>query len=293
VSAAGTGEGIWSVGRLLDWTQDFFGRFKLDSPRLDAELLLAHVLGCTRIQLYTTYEEPVGAADRTRFKELVRRRSTFEPVAYLLGEREFYGLPFQVGRDVLIPRPETEHLVDAAVAFLRGREAPTFADVGTGSGCIAVAIASEVESADGFAFDLCLKALATAKGNGERNGVGSRVAFVESDLLASANGSMFDLIASNPPYVAEHEWDSLSLDVKNWEPRSALVGGADGLDVFRRLIPQASEKMKPGGRLMLEIGRRQEEEVLSLIGSVSTLKPLPTIKDYGGIARIVVAERRE
>src|SRR5688572_17535321 len=115
MSAAGTGEEVWSVGRLLDWTQNFFGRCKLESPRLDAELLLAHVLGCARIQLYTTYEEAVASGDRTRFKELVRRRSTFEPVAYLLGEREFYGLPFAVGREVLIPRPETEHLVDAAV----------------------------------------------------------------------------------------------------------------------------------------------------------------------------------
>src|SRR5687768_5330046 len=169
MSAAGVGEETWSVGRLLDWTQQFFGRKKLESPRLDAELLLAHVLGCTRIQLYTNYEAAVANADRTRFKELVRRRSLFEPVAYLLGEREFYGLPFSVGRDVLVPRPETEHLVDAAVAFLKAREAPSFADVGVGSGCIVVSIAKEVPGASAVGYDCCEKALARARSNAQRH----------------------------------------------------------------------------------------------------------------------------
>src|SRR4028119_927708 len=143
------GEELWSVGRLLDWTQQFFGRKGLDSPRLDAELLLAHVLACTRIELYTNYDAEVGDSDRSRFKELVKRRSAHEPVASLVGEREFCGLPFSVCQDVLIPRPETEHLVDTAIEFFKQRESGTFADVGVGSGCIAVAVAAEVPTATG------------------------------------------------------------------------------------------------------------------------------------------------
>ena len=290
MTAVKVGDEAWSVGRLLDWTQDFFGRKKLDSPRLDAELLLSHVLGCTRIQLYANYEVEVADRDRTRFKELVRRRALFEPVAYLVGEREFYGLPFTVDRDVLIPRPETEHLVDAAVAFLKGREESQFADVGVGSGCIAVAIASELPTSHGVGFDCSAKALERAKVNAERHGVQDRLSFLESDLLTAADG-LFELIASNPPYVAEHEWDALSQDVKDWEPRMALLGGPDGLDVYRRLIPQAAERLKPAGRLLLEIGHRQDEEVVAIINTTPTLKLLPTISDYGGHARVVVAER--
>ena len=284
-------EEIWPIGRLLDWTQQFFGRKRLESPRLDAELLLAHVLGCTRIELYTNYDAEVGEGDRTRFKELVKRRASHEPVAYLTGEREFYGLPFSVGKDVLIPRPETEHLIDAAVAFLKEREAPTFADVGVGSGCIAVSIAAEVRTSMGVGFDVCPRALDVAKSNAERNGVLDRITFVESNLLAASPIDAFDLVASNPPYVTEEEWNSLSPDVREWEPKLALLGGADGLDVYRRLIPEAAARLKPGGRLLLEIGSRQEEEVSAVIQNESTLKLLSTIKDYGGHPRVVVAER--
>jgi release factor glutamine methyltransferase len=290
MSAQPVGEEIWSVGRLLDWTQQFFARKKLESPRLDAELLLSHVLGCTRIQLYTHYDADVAPGDRYRFKELVRRRSNFEPVAYLVGEREFYGLKFTVNRDVLIPRPETEHLVDAALEFLKGRDSPVFADVGVGSGCIAAAIASESTGSTGIGFDVCGKALAVALANAERNRVAERLVFLESDLLASGGEQAFDLIASNPPYVSAPEWEVLSPDVKNWEPKLALVGGDDGLDLYRRLIPQAATRLKPGGRLMLEIGHRQEGEVAALLSAVSDLQLLPTIRDYGGHPRVVVAE---
>jgi release factor glutamine methyltransferase len=291
MTAIPASEEIWPIGRLLDWTQLFFSRKKLESPRLDAELLLAHVLGCTRIELYTNYDVEVAESDRTRFKELVKRRANYEPVAYLTGEREFYGLTFSVGKDVLIPRPETEHLIDAAIDYLKDRDAPTFADVGVGSGCIAVAIASEVRTAMGVGLDVCPRALATAKGNAERNNVLDRITFVESNLLAASPIDAFDLVASNPPYVTEEEWNALSPDVRDWEPKLALSGGADGLDVYRRLIPEAAAKLKPGGRLLLEIGSRQEEEVSAIIQNESSLKLLATIKDYGGHPRVIVAER--
>jgi len=290
MSAQSAGDEQWSVGRLLDWTQQFFGRKRLESPRLDAELLLSHVLGCTRIQLYTNYDADVGDADRRRFRELVLRRSNYEPVAYLVGTREFYGLSFAVGPHVLIPRPETEHLVDAAVAFLKDREAPTFADVGTGSGCIAIALASEVSQTTGVATDASKEALALAKSNAERHGLADRIAFDESDLLANVNAPAFDLIVSNPPYVAASEWETMAPDVRNWEPKLALDGGDDGLQVYRRLIPAAASKLKLGGRILLEIGSSQESDVLNIIAEAS-LNALPTVHDYSGHPRVVVAER--
>ena len=291
MTAPRASEETWPIGRLLEWTQQFFGRKRIESPRLDAELLLAHVLGCTRIELYTNYDVEVGEGDRTRFKELVKRRGNHEPVAYLTGEREFYGLPFSVGKDVLIPRPETEHLIDVAVAFLKDRDSPTFADVGVGSGCIAVAIAAEVRTAMGVGFDVCPRALDLAKANAERNGVSDRITFVESNLLAASPIDVFDLVVSNPPYVAEEEWNVLSPDVRDWEPKLALLGGADGLDVFRRLIPEAAARLKQGGRLLLEIGSRQEGEVSAIVQEEPSLTLLTTIKDYGSHPRVVVAER--
>lgn len=293
MEAPAAGEEVWSIGRLIDWTHQFFIRKKIESPRLDAELLLSFVLGCSRIELYTNYDAEVANGDRTRFKELVKRRSFFEPIAYLTGAREFYGLPFAVGREVLIPRPDTEHLVEAAVAFLKGRESPIFADVGVGSGCIAVSIASEVPFSRGVGLDVCPRAIDWARSNAERNKVADRLTFVESDLLSASPINQFDLIASNPPYVSDEEWEQLPPDVRDWEPKIALAGGAGGLDVYRRLIPEAAVKLKSGGRLLLEIGSRQESEVLELLRQVHLFDLLPTVRDYGGHSRVVVAERRD
>jgi release factor glutamine methyltransferase len=290
MNAAKAGEEVWSIGRLLDWTHQFFLRKKIESARLDAELLLSHVLDCTRIELYTNYDSEVGDADRARFKEFVQRRSAYEPIAYLTGEREFYGLPFSVGPEVLIPRPETEHLVSAAVEFLKDRETSAFADVGVGSGCIAVCIANEVRSTMGVGFDVCSRALDRARENAERNNVADRLTFVESDLLSASPIDQFDLIVSNPPYVTDEEWSSLSPDVRDWEPKLALIGGVDGLAVYRKLIPEAAARLRPGGRLLLEIGSRQESEVLELLQATS-LRVLPTVRDYGGRDRVVVADK--
>jgi release factor glutamine methyltransferase len=220
---------------------------------------------------------------------LVKARATHKPVAYLVGEREFYGLAFEVSPEVLVPRPETEHLAGAALAFLNGLEAPTFAEVGVGSGAVAVTLLAKAKRARGIGVDVSPAALAVAARNASKHGVADRLRLLESDLFAHVDEGPFDLVVSNPPYIAAHEWDSLPPDVREHEPRIALEAGADGLDVYRRLIPQAVDRLKPGGRLLLEIGWTQDAAVGDLLDSQSELARLPFVKDYGGRPRVAAA----
>ncbi len=207
--------------------------------------------GCRRIELYTSFEEPAGDELRTRFRDLVRRRAEGVPVAYLVGHREFFSLDFRVTPDVLIPRPETEFLVMACLDRIKTREtgAVAVADVGTGSGIVAISVARQAPQARVTAIDLSPAALVVARDNARRLGVAERVEFVEGDLLAGiAAGRVFDIIASNPPYVSEAEFNSLARDVQAYEPRQALVAGPTGMEVIERLVPQAAERLAPGGR---------------------------------------------
>jgi release factor glutamine methyltransferase len=284
----------WTVGRLLTWTTDYLKRHGSDSPRLEAEVLLAHALGCPRIGLYTTFDEEPQESVRATFRELVRRRSEGEPVAYLVGHREFYSLTFRVGPAVLVPRPETEHLVGALmdVAKAAGDQDLRIADVGTGSGIIAICAAKYLPKARVVAIDSSPDALAVARENADKHGMAERIEFVEGDLLAPLPAEpRFHVVASNPPYVSEAEWETLTTDVKKYEPRGALVAGPTGTEVIERLIPQAAERLLPGGHLLIEISPMIHDAVGKLIQAESRLEAQPTVKDLARHARVVVARR--
>ncbi len=286
----------WTIGRLLTWTADYLKQHGAASPRLDAEVLLASAAACQRIELYTRFEEPADDALRTRFRELVRRRSEGMPVAYLVGRREFYSLPFRVTPDVLIPRPETEFLVIALVDRIRERPADAalrVADVGTGSGIIAICAAKYAPRVAVTAIDSSPAALEVARGNAADLQVAERIEFVLGDLLAGLPAAArFDLIASNPPYVSDSEYAALDRDVKNFEPRLALVAGPQGTDVIERLVPQAAERLEAGGSLLLEISPMLEDSVRKLIAADGRFDLEPTIKDLAGHARVIAARRR-
>lgn len=292
---------VWTVGRLLQWTTDFLKQKGADSPRLDAEVLLAHALGRQRIMLYVAFGEEVPEEQRAKFRDLVKRRGAGVPVAYLLGEKEFFSLPFEVTPATLVPRPETEALVveaaEAIAAMRRSgeiaeRTTPRVADVGTGTGCLAVTIAKQVEGAVVTATDISSDALAVAKRNAERHGVADRVTFLEGDLLSpTKDASPFDVVVSNPPYVSEAEYAALARDVREQEPRSALVGGPTGVETIARLVPQAFERLRPGGRVMIEIGPSIADATRKLFGE-DQWTDVAIKKDLAGLARIVMARKR-
>ena len=250
----------------------------LSTARRDAELLLVRVLGCDRTFLLTHPEAPLTLKQTALYQSWIARRVRHEPVQYIVGEQEFFGLKFRVTPDVLIPRPETEHLVEAALARTDRDASLRIVDVGTGSGAIAVALAHAPTSAQITALDLSPAALAVARSNAEMNGVSDRVHFAESDLLAAVIGEEFDMIVSNPPYVADSE--ELEAQVREYEPASALFAGAEGLDIYRRLIPQAHASLKPEGWLLLEIGHGQRGALAQLLagwGDVSFVADLQRI----------------
>lgn len=280
----------WTVGRLLTWTTEWLGGKGSESPRLDAEVLLAFVRGCPRIALYTAFDEPVDDAGRARFRELVRRRGDGEPVAYLVGSKEFFSLPFTVTKAVLVPRPETEGLVVRALDLCKGLASPRIADVGTGSGAVAVTLAKRLPKASLVATDIAGDALEVARGNAERHGVAGRVECVACDLLDGVAGP-FDVIVSNPPYVREDEFEGLPRDVRLHEPKGALVAGPTGVEVVERLVATAAEKLAPGGWLLVEIGPSTAAAAEELIRRQSGLEPAPTLPDMAGLPRIVQARR--
>ena len=287
----------WTVGRLLTWTTAWLGRQGSESPRLDAEVLLAHVRGCPRIALYTAFGTPVAEVERAAFRELVKRRAGGEPVAYLVGSREFFSLPLDVTAAVLVPRPETEGLVVRALDLCRSREEPAapvrIADVGTGSGAIAVAIATQLPGARVVATDLSPAALDVARRNVERHGVGSRVELVECDLLDDPRvAGPFDLVVSNPPYVREDEFAALPRDVRLHEPRGALVAGPTGVEIIGRLVSAAAARLVPGGWLLVEIGPGVKAAAEAVIREEPRLEPGPTLSDLAGLPRVLQARRR-
>ncbi len=285
----------WTVGRLLQWTADYLKRRGADSPRLDAEVLLAEVLHCPRIALYTSFDETPGETVRTAFRDLVKRRAEGTPVAYLVGHREFFSLDFRVTQDVLIPRPETELLVMTLIELARQspRDPIAICDVGTGSGIIAVAAAKHLPKSRVTAIDISPAALAIARGNAQTHGVLDRIEFVESDLFAAVPPERrFDFVVGNPPYVGETELDSLAPEVRRFEPRVALVAGSRGTEVIERLLAQAVERLHPGGWLLLEISPMIHDAVQALLAADARLESGPTVKDLSRLPRVVQARRR-
>ncbi len=286
-------EDRWTVGRLLNWTRDFLKKKGSESPRLDAEVLLAWVLKWERVQLYTQFEDEVGERERSIFRELVKRRAEGTPVAYLVGRKEFYSLAFDVSPAVLIPRPDSEFVVVETLARLKGFDSPVCVDVGTGSGCLALAIAQHHKSARFIAIDLSPEALAVARGNARKLGLADRVEFREGSLLEPVAGEgPFDAIVSNPPYIATAVIPTLEPGVRDHEPHLALDGGEDGLRVVDRLIAQAIQLLKLGGHLILEIGSDQEEPVRALIATRDELELAPTVRDSANHPRVIRASRK-
>jgi release factor glutamine methyltransferase len=256
-------------------------------PRRDAELLLEHLLGCDRTALLTHPERILAEAESEQFDRLVERRLAAEPMQYLIGEQEFFGLRFEVSPAVLIPRPETEHLVEAVLQRFAREEEVRIVDVGTGSGAIAVALAHALPRARVTAVDLFPAALEVAHRNAERHGVIDRLTLLPSDLLAAVDSRGFDAVVSNPPYIATTE--VLEPQVANYEPRSALYAGRTGLEIYERLIPQAAGSLKPGGWLMLEIGYGQSSAVRNLMHGWAGVT---LVNDLQGIPRVVLGQKQ-
>jgi release factor glutamine methyltransferase len=266
----------------------------IPSARLDAEILLAHALGWKREQLMGAPNAPLTGAQRDNYSDLLRRRLEREPVAYILGRQEFWSLDFQVAADALIPRPETERLVEMALetaAKFSPARSLRILDIGTGSGAIAVSLAKELPAARIVATDVSDRALAIARANARRHRVEDRMQFLRGDLWAALNGAaeMFDLIVSNPPYLRSGEIDGLEPEVSRWEPRGALDGGLDGMEFYRRIAARAHGYLAPGGALALEIGADMGGEVTKLFAGAGAYEEVKTFSDYAGKDRVVAA----
>jgi release factor glutamine methyltransferase len=280
----------------LNWTADYLKGRAADNPRLDAEVLLAHALACRRIDLYTRFEELPGEGPRAAFKDLVRRRAEGMPVAYLVGHREFYSLDFRVAPAVLIPRPETELLVVALLDLAKQRppgQPIAVADIGTGSGILAVCAAKHLPAVRITATDISPAALEIARTNAAAHGVAERIEFLQGDLLAAAPAERrFDFILSNPPYVTEAEGRKLPREVKDFEPREALVAGPRGTEVIERLVPQAAERIQAGGWLLLEISPMIHDAARAVLAAEPRLECCTTIKDLARRPRVIQAKRK-
>ena len=282
----------WTIGRLLNWTREHFESKGLDEPRLSAELLLANVMGCRRIDLYARFEQCPTEEQRAALRELVKSAVEHKPIAYLIGYKEFYSLEFTVTPDVLIPRPETETLVDQALARCKEIKSDRIemADVGTGSGCIAIAIAKREPRAVVTAIDISEHALRIATDNAAKHKVADRVRFVKADLLEVSGdalpGGGFQIIVSNPPYVGLSERESLPANVRDYEPATALFAGENGLEAYQRLAAQVGNSLAPGGYLLLEIGLNQAPAVTEFFKAAG-LGPAGQYKDIRGIIRVL------
>jgi release factor glutamine methyltransferase len=301
---------VWTILEILRWTADYFRDKGVSEPRASAEVLLAHVLGLSRLDLYLRYDQPLAPEELARFKALMVRRREGEPVAYLTGHKEFWTLDFQVAPGVLIPRPETEILVSAALEAAReenigaglkpdpetgrGGQARLWGiEIGVGSGAVVVALAKELPQLDWLALDLSAAALMVARDNARRHGVGGRLHFVRGDLLSGLKPvPRFALMVANLPYVPRAAWEQLPKDIKDFEPREALLGGEDGLDLIRLLVRQAQHYLPPGGRLALEVGAGQAGPVLELLQATKAYEQLESLQDYHGVQRVVRGRRR-
>ena len=282
-----------SARKLLERGAEELARAGVDRSNWEAEVLLRQATGCSRETLLADLGEPVDAEAAGYFFQLVERRRGRVPLQYLLGSQEFWGLTFQVTPAVFIPRPETEGLVEEAIRRV-GDRAARIADVGCGSGCVAISIASSLPNSRVYAIDISPAALAVARDNATRNGVSSRIDFLAGDLLqpllSQTDPPVLDVVVSNPPYVPEVDLAGLQPEVRDFEPRVALTAGPDGLDVVRRLLPQAETLLAPEGLLMLEIGMGMEQKVKELLGETS-LEWVTTVPDLQGFPRVVVAQK--
>lgn len=293
-TAPATSPERWTIRRVLEWTTGHLKKHGSDTPRLDAEVLLAHARGCQRIRLYTDYDEELSDAVRATMRELVQRRAQAEPVAYLVGRREFFSLSFHVSKDVLIPRPDTETLVLEAIDRLKGRDEPRLLDLCTGSGCIVVAVTNHLSNVRALATDVSAAAIAIAKKNAQVHSVDERIQFAEGDLFAAVSADeRFDVIVANPPYVATGEMATLPATVRQHEPSLALDGGADGLDPHRRILREAPGRLAPGGHVLLEISPEQAGAVAEIARQAGAYATIEFRKDLDQQPRVLRASLSE
>ncbi len=286
----------WTIQKLLNWTTEYLIDKKLDAPRLSAELLLSYILAKKRIELYTQFDKHVPKPQLDQLHDLVKRAGQNEPVAYLVGKTEFYSLEINVNPACLIPRPETELLVERAVEFLRTRSGKQFVcDLCTGSGCIAVAIAKNFAGADIIATDISDTALKVAAENIQKYQLNERVKLLCGDLfdplVPHLDADKFDLIVCNPPYVSTPEFEILGKNVKDYEPRLALFAGDDGLDVYHRIAKKVDDFLEPDAALMLEIGYSQGQAVKEMLEQISCFRHVAVQKDFHNNDRLIIATK--
>lgn len=281
---------IWTIGALLQWTQQYFAGKGIDSPRLDAEILLAHVLHKERIYLYAHYDEPLNGEELAAYRAMVKKRANRLSVAHILGTKAFMGLDFKVSEDVLIPRPETEMLVETVVTAAEGT-APVIIDIGTGSGAIVLSLLHYLPQATGTGVDISSKALAIAAENGRSLGLDDRVTWIESDLFTQVPPCTCDWLVSNPPYLTQGDMEQLQPEVRH-DPALALYGGDDGLDFYRRIAADGPAFVKVGGHCAVEIGAGQADDVTAIFCTGGAYEHDQTVKDYGGIDRVLVFSRK-
>ncbi|MEL6328875.1 MAG: peptide chain release factor N(5)-glutamine methyltransferase [Planctomycetota bacterium] len=281
----------WTTRRLLQWIGGALAERGIDSPRLCAEMLVSHVIGCERLRLYMDPDRPAAPDERDTLRDLVRRALTHEPIQHLVGEAWFFGLPFNSDGRALVPRPSTETIVEHVLQLARSETVDRVADVCTGSGCIAIALAKNLPGATIIASDISADALGLARENAERHGVSDRIELREGDLLAPLDGEApFAALVANPPYIPDHEWEAVEPNVKDHEPTLALRGGADGLDLVRPLIEGASALLRPGGILAVEVAACHTEDARTI--AASSFDDVRVLKDVDGLDRVVIGRAR-
>ena len=288
-------ERVWTIQELLTWTTDFFRTRGIETPRLDAEVLLAAVLGRDRMYLYVHFDEPLEPAELATFRGYVKERGAHVPMAYILGRREFMGLSFRVTRDTLIPRPDTEILAQFAVDTLRARAETgagelRFADIGTGTGAIALSVLHHTEGTRADAVDISSAAAAVAAESAVELGLTERIEVLTGDLTAPLLGRSYAMILSNPPYIPSADVKTLMEDVKAYEPHLALDGGADGLAIYRRLLRDAPDLLTEGGIIAVEVGIHEATDVAALMAAHPRIVRTKKLRDLAGIERVVVGE---
>lgn len=301
----------WTVLKIIQWTTEYLKGKGIENPRLDSEVLLSHLLKLDRVGLYLNYDRPLSKEELSSFREMVKRRGAREPLQYITGHQEFWSLDFKVTPDVLIPRPETEILVEEALKAVSREplavsgEKPdiqltahssqlTVLDLCTGSGCIAISLAHELKDAVVYAVDASEAALKVARENAENLGVKDRVFFLQGDLYEALTSHVsrltsFDLIVSNPPYVKTGDIPNIQPEVRDYEPRMAVDGGLEGLDFYRRIVAGASDYLLPSGWLMVEVGEGQASAVSEMINATNAFESVSIVKDLAGIERVVKA----
>jgi len=288
-----------SISHALQWAVGELRHTGIESPRLDAEVLLAHIMNADRVTLYRDAAGTLESDCRERFHQAIARRARHEPVAYITGTKEFRSLPFIISPDVLIPRPETETMVDTVMTLYgelrRENDCPRIADVGTGSGVIAVSLAKEIDGIRVTASDCTVRIVELARTNASLNRVDHKICFLVADKLTSfainEQSEHFDCILSNPPYLTDQEWNEAQPEISEYEPEGALRAGPDGLSFYRDIIPDAGRLLRQGGYLLFEVGRGQDASVAKLIAQSALFEPVSKKVDLSGTTRVVTAKK--